>query len=49
MSDLTAAFGEKGVEKLFTGVVKNFVFEKADGTSGGHFTAGDDGSASSSP
>jgi hypothetical protein len=42
MNDLTAAFGEKGVEELFNGVVKNFVFEKADSTSGGRFTAGYD-------
>lgn len=42
MSDLIAAFGEKGVEALFKGVVKNFVFEKADTFSGGGFTAGYD-------
>jgi hypothetical protein len=42
MSVLTAAFGKKGVEELFKGVVKNFAFEKADSTSGTHFSAGYD-------
>jgi hypothetical protein len=42
MSHVTAAIGETGVKELFKGIVENFVFEDADSTSGGAFTAGYD-------
>jgi hypothetical protein len=42
MSHLTAAIGETGVEELFNGIVENFVFEDADSTGSGTFSAGYD-------